>query len=139
MYHHLIIAGTPIPFSDTVKPLGVTLDQNLTLNKLVSLLSRNTYSFCTHALRHIRPTLTESMAAILGASLMQSRLDYANSIMYGMSASNMHKLQSVQNSLTFAVLPSLRHLSASERLSYLHWLPIHYRIQFKIAILPIRP
>jgi len=30
---------------------------------------------------------------------------------------------------------SLRHLSASERLSYLHWLPVHYRIQFKIATL----
>jgi len=46
-----------------------------------------------------------------------------------------HKLQSVQNSLTRVVLPSLRHLSASERLSYFHWLPVHYRIQFKIATL----
>ena len=66
---------------------------------------------------------------------MQSRLDYANSIMFGMSASNTHKLQSAQNSLTRVVLPSLRHLSANERLSYLHWLPVHYRIQFKIATL----
>ena len=33
------------------------------------------------------------------------------------------------------VLPSLRHLSESERLSYLHWLPVNYRIQFKIATL----
>ena len=75
------------------------------------------------------------LAASLGASLVQSRLDYANSIMYGMSASNMHKLQSAQNSLTRVVLPSLRHLSASERLSYLHCLPVNYRIQFKIATL----
>jgi len=73
------------------------------------------------------------MAASLGASLVQSRLDYANSIMYGMSASNMHKLQSAQNSLTRVALPSLRHLSAIERLSHLHWLPVHYRIQLKIA------
>ena len=51
-----------------------------------------------------------------------------------MSASNMHKLQSAQNSLARVILPSLRHLSASERLSY-HWLPVHYRIQFKIATL----
>jgi len=66
------------------------------------------------ALRHIRPALTESMAGSLGASLVQSRLDYANSIM---SASNMHKLQSVQNSLTRVVLPCLCNLSASEQLS----------------------
>ena len=47
----------------------------------------------------------------------------------------MHKLQSAQNSLTRVVLSSLRHLSASERLSYLHWLPVNYRIQNKIATL----
>jgi len=38
----------------------------------------------------------------------------------------MHKLQSAKNSLTHVVLLSLRRLSASELLSYLHWLPIHY-------------
>jgi len=43
--------------------------------------------------------LVESIAATLGASLVQSMLDYANSIMYGMYASNMHKLQSAQKSL----------------------------------------
>ena len=44
-------------------------------------------------------------------------------------------LQSAQNSVTRVVLPSLRYLPASERLSYLHWLPVNYRIQFKIATL----
>jgi len=89
------IIVTPIPFSDTIKTLGVTLDQNFSLNEHVSSQSCN-ICFYTHVLRHIRPALTESMAA----SLVQSRLDYANSIMYGMSASNMHKLQSsTQNSM----------------------------------------
>ena len=71
--------------------------------------------------------------ATLGASLVQSRLDYANSIMYGMSASNMHKLLSVQDSLTRVVLPSLRHLSASERLSYLQ-LPVRLGIVFMNSV-----
>ena len=41
-------------------------------------------------------------------------------------------------SLYTTTRPSLRHLSASERLSYVHWLPVnpvYYRIQFKIATL----
>jgi len=63
------IAGTPIQFSETIKTLGVILDQNLTLNKHVSSLSRNIH-FYTRALRHIRPALTESMATTLGASLV---------------------------------------------------------------------
>jgi len=80
---------------ETIKTLGVILDQNLTLNKHVSSLLRNIY-FYTRALLHIRP-------ATLCASLVQSRLDYSNSITYGMSASNMHKLQLAQNSLTRVV------------------------------------
>jgi len=115
-----------------MKTIGVILD--LTFNKHVSSLSCNIH-FYTRLLPHIRPALTESMAATLGASLVQSRFDYSNSITYGMSASNMHKLQSAQNSLKRLVLPSLRHLSASEQLSYLHWLPVRHWIQFKIATL----
>ena len=88
----------------------------MTSNKHVSSLSPSIH-FYTRALRHIRPALSESMATTLGASLVQSRLDYANSIMYGKSASNMHKLQSAQNSLTCVVLLSLCHLSASGFLS----------------------
>jgi len=46
----------------------------------------------------------------------------------------MYRLHSGHNSLTDrAVQLSLRYLTASERLSYFHWLPVHYRIQFKIA------
>ena len=90
---------------------------------------------CTRALCYNRPALTGSMASTLGASLAQSRLDYANYIMYGMSASNMHELRFAQNALAREVLPSFRHLSASEWHSYLHWLSVHYRIQFKMATL----
>jgi len=55
-----------------------------------------------------------AVAVTLGTSLVQSRLEYANSIMYGMSASNMQKLQCAQNSLTHVVLPFLSYLSASQ-------------------------
>jgi len=96
------IAGTPIPFSDIIKMLGVTLDQNLTLNKHISLLSRNSHLYtCAHC--HIRPTLTQSMAASLGASLVQSRLHYANSIMYGMSPCTNYSLLKILSLLWFCL------------------------------------
>ena len=72
----LIIAGTPIPFSDTIKTL--TLDQNLTtLNKHVSLLSHSIH-FYIRALHHIRPALMESMAASLGACMECQHLTCTN-------------------------------------------------------------
>jgi len=51
----------------------------------------------------------------------------------------LNKLQSVQNSLTRVVLPSLRHLSASERFSYLHCLLSTTKYSSKSLHLPIRP
>ena len=61
-------------------------------------------------------------------------LDYANALLCGTLAANIHKLQCAQNSLSRVVLP--HHLgSSSSRLSHLHWLPVLRRIQFKIALI----
>ena len=97
------IAGSQIPFSDNIKTLGVTLDANLALNQHVSSLCKSMH-FHTRALRHIRPALSDCLATTLGTSLVQSRLDYANSLVHGTSAANVHKLQCTQNSLSRVVL-----------------------------------
>ena len=68
----------------------------------------------------------ESIAETLGASLVQSMLDYANSIMYGIWYVQTRVCP--KKSLTRVVLPFIRYLTASE-------LPVHCWIQFKIATL----
>jgi len=92
--------------------------------------------FHTRALCHIRPALSDCMATTLATSLVQSRLDYANSLLTGTSAANIHKLQCTQNSLSRVVLSGRhrKHLSASMRFSNLHWLPVRKRIDFKLAL-----
>lgn len=127
------ISGSTIQISDSIKILGVTLDNHLTLKKHTQSLCRNIH-FHNRALRHIRPALTDSMAATVAASVVQSRLDYANALLYGTPASNIHKLQCAQNSLSRVVLPH-HPGSASSRLTHLHWLSVHRRIQYKIALL----
>ena len=87
------------------------------------------------ALRHIRPILDANTARLVGHALVSSRLDYANSIMYGMSKSLTDKLQRQQNMLARVVLRTNRLSSAGPLLNELHWLPVASRIQFKIATL----
>ena len=71
----------------------------------------------------------------LGTALIQSRLDYSNSVLYGTSVSNLHKLQMVQNALARIITRSPRSVPTSQLLSNLHWLPIHKQINFKVATL----
>ena len=85
---------------------------------------------------HIRPALSGCIATILATSLVQSRLDYVNSLLHGTYAANIHKLQCAQNSLSRVVLCGghREQLSASMRLSNLNWLPVRKRIDFKLAL-----
>jgi hypothetical protein len=69
--------------------------------------------------------------------IVASRLDYANSVLYGVSQKNITRLQRVQNALACCVVnptkSKVRHTSSVALLRQLHWLPIEYRIRFKMA------
>ena len=68
-------------------------------------------------------------------SLVNVRLDYCNSILYGLPDNSLCRLQKIQNTAAriLALLPRFSHISAT--LFDLHWLPIRYRITFNICIL----
>ena len=59
--------------------------------------------FHIRALCHIPPSLTEEMANVVACALVQSRVDYANSLYTGMASVNFDKLQLVQNTLACVV------------------------------------
>ena len=86
--------------------------------------------------RHVRPNLTQDMAKSVAVSLISSRLDYCNSLLYGSSLANIHKLQWVQN--VIAKLVCAGNARSSDALCSLHWLPINQRIKFKLASLTFK-
>ena len=129
------VAGTRVQTSDTLRTLGVTMDSRLTFHSHVSSICKSCY-FHIRAFRHIRPALTQDMAKSVAVSLVGSRLDYANSLLYGTSQGNLHKLQRIQNTLAKIVCPG--HTCSSEALNFLHWLPVRQRIDFKIATLTFK-
>ena len=70
--------------------------------------------------------------------MVSSRLDYCNSVLYGISSSNLSKLQRVQNASARTVMGTKRHQHITPVLAELHWLPVTARIQFKIALLTFK-
>ena len=128
------VAGVLVKPSDKIKLLCATLNNKLTLTGHINAVFKATF-FNIRALRHIRSVPTEDMAKTVVCALVGSRLDYANSILYGVSGANIHKLQCMQNSITRVVQLSRSNTHAMDILKDLHWLPVRYRINFKITTL----
>jgi len=64
-----------------------------------------------------------------------SRIDYCNSVLAGLPQSTIAPLQRVQNTTARLVfeLGTREHVTAS--LLQLQWLPVHWRVQFKLCCL----
>ena len=71
----------------------------------------------------------------LVAAVILGRLDYCNSVLVGLLWSTIVPLQLVQNVAARLVLGLSPRDHVSPAFVELHWLPTHYRIQFKLALL----
>jgi hypothetical protein len=71
-------------------------------------------------------------------AFVTARLDYCNSLLSGMPKSAISKLQRVQNMAAKMVTRMKKFDHVTPILKYLHWLPIEYRIQFKVLLLAFR-
>ena len=86
-------------------------------------------------LRQLRFILTPSSLQRLVSALILSRLDYCNSILIGLPASTLAPLTRVLHAAARLVANLRHHDPISAALSNLHWLPVSYRIRYKICLL----
>ena len=93
--------------ADEIKVLGVVLDRRLAFDKHVLAVTRSC-NFRAQAIRHIRHLLSTDLAHTLACSLILTRLDYCNSVLYGAPVSSIQKLQRVQNNAARIVLQTPR-------------------------------
>ena len=68
-------------------------------------------------------------------AFVSSRLDYCNSLSRSLSNFNIHRLQSIQNSAARIVTNSSKYTRITPVLRKLHWLPVQFRSEFKLATL----
>jgi len=120
--------------SDHLKVLGVTLDSSMTLDTQVTTTVR-ACNFHLQSLRQLRSSLPRDAQSV-ACVIIGSRLDYCNSLYYGMSNNNFQRLQKVQNTAARIVCQAPRHQHHSaDLLKDLHWLPMRGRVDYKIALL----
>ncbi len=125
--------GCPVT-SSTVKNLGVILDSNLSFEKHISNVTKTAF-FHLRNIAKLRNMLPVSDAEKLVHAFMTSRLDYCNALLGGCPASSINKLQVVQNAAARVLTRSRKYDHITPILQSLHWLPIKYRISYKILLL----
>lgn len=131
----LAFSGCSIQPTDCVRNLGVLFDNDLSFKDHVLKTCQLAF-WNIRNLRRIRKCLDLNSTKLLTNALVTSRLDYCNSLFYGMSNRLLNRLQSVQNSLARIVMPQVkRHEHITPTLKQLHWLPVRQRIIFKIGLL----
>jgi len=90
-----------------------------------------------YQLRQLRPLLIRSMSAEAVTKQVQAfmpcRLDYCNSLFYGITEGLMSQLQSAQNAAARLVSGARRYDRITPVLRQLHWLPVRRRVDFKMA------
>jgi hypothetical protein len=128
------VGASQISHVSTVRNLGAWFDAYMTMDTHITKTCATAFYFL-HNVRCIRKYLSQQCAETLIHSFMSSRLDYCNSLLYGLPESSIHQLQRVQNSCARLVCNTSRYCHIKPLLFDLHWLPVRFRIDFKVLLI----
>ena len=118
----------------TVRDIGAMLDSALTMESHIKSVKKS----CYHQIRNIskiRKYLSEDAAKTLVNAFVTSRLDNMNALLYNLPNSQIEKLQMIQNNSARVIKKCKKSDHITPHLFDLHWLPINYRIKYKILLI----
>ena len=122
---------------DPPKNLGVYMDTHLSLDKHLHESAKSLNS-SIYKIGKVRRFLDKKNCATLISGLFTSRLDYCNSLFYGLPQSSIDKLQKLQNRAARTLTFTRKYDHISPVLRQLHWLPVEKRVHFKILLLTFK-
>ena len=129
------INETCVRFVYSAKNLGIVLDDELSFKEQINRVVRSCF-LAIRKLSKIKYFLTYKQLRTAVCALVFSKLDYCNSLYFGINANLINKLQSVHNSA--ARLVKKKNCFRGSTIDYIrrcHWLTIKERIIFKLCLL----
>jgi len=120
--------------STVIRNLGVYLDSQLTMKQHISHVTKVCF-YQLRRLRQIRRYLGPDTTARLVSAFILSRLDYCNAVLARLPSSTIQPFQRVQNAAARLIADVSSHEHVSPVLRQLHWLPVVYRIDYKLCLL----
>ena len=118
---HILIGDCVIRPKEVVKNLGTWLDSTLSMNSHVNNTCSNAFYYL-YNIRRIRKYLSRRSTETLIHAFVSSRVDYCNSLLYGLPAYQLNKLQRVQNAAARLIFQESKYCHVRPLLYNLHWL-----------------
>jgi hypothetical protein len=125
------------PSEEPIRNLGAWFDRTFNLNHHINKTCRSAF-YHLHNIRRIRKYLSRESTEKLVHAFVTSHLDYCNGLLYGLPNNAIAKLQRVQNAAARIPYRAPRFSHITPLLYELHWLPVKYRIEYKIIALTFK-
>ena len=122
---------TPV---SSARNLGSWFDSKLTMATHISKTCNSAFYYL-YNLRRIRKYLSKDNTKTLIHAFISSRVDYCNSLLYGLPEYQLNKLQRVQNMCARLICNESKYCHITPLLVDLHWRPVKFRIEFKILLI----
>ena len=119
--------------AESVRNLGVMFDSQMRMDKQI----RSTVKLSFASLKdmyQIRSCLPTESTKTMVHAFISSRLDYCNSLLYGLPVKQIKKLQAIQNTAARLITHTRKYDHITPVLIELHWLPVQQRIIYKILL-----
>ena len=120
--------------STVLRDLGVRPDSDLSIRDHISRTASSCF-FHLRRLRQLRGVVCCSTMQRLVSALVLSRLDYCNAVLSGLPSTTLDPLRRVLNAAIRLVAGLGPRDHVTEQIKTLHWLPIKYRINFKLCVM----
>jgi len=127
------VLSTHVQPVESARDLLVVVDSQLSLSAHVTALCRSCYYHIRQLRSAARSLSTETAAKTLVQAFISCRLDYCNSLMYGVADSLIRMVHSVQNAAARLITGARRQDHITPVLRKLHWLPARQRVRLKLA------
>ena len=117
--------------------LGAWFDSHFSMSTHISMPCSAAF-FWLGNIKRISQFLPRDKLEMVLHAFVTSRIDYCNGLVYGLPDCEIAKLQRVQNAAATLLMSCKKYDHITPVLINLHWLPVGYRINFKILLLTFK-
>ena len=130
----LAVGYSSVNLSSKVRNLGAIFDNKMKLISHVNTVCQKAHNKLRN-IGKIQKYLSQDTEEIIVHAFVTTRLDYLNSLLYGMPDYIIKRLQRLLNAAARIITNLGKYDHITDAMKKLHWLPIESRIQYKVLVL----